>query len=405
MNYIKYQKTTDYFRFINNSILLGHIDIELTERCNNRCIHCYINQPEIDRQLQVTEMTTEMVKSVLKEAVGLGCLSVRFTGGEPLLREDFLELYRYARRLGLRVTLFTNACLVTTDLAKIFASEPLGNPIEVTVYGLHSQSYDAVVGRMGAFEEFWHGIELLKEYNIPFVVKQSLLPPNRSEIAEFEAFAAKLPGMVQKPGYSMNFDLRARRDNPAKNKIIKTLRMSPEDTLSILAREPKRYIKGMREFVCKFMSGPNDQLFSCGAGLGTCVDAFGNAQMCTLLRHPDTVYPLDPGLHLENHPETGMPPLHYALKEFFPQIRRMRAKNPAYLQRCAKCFIKGLCEQCPAKSWEEHGTLDTPVEYLCDVGHAQARYLGLLFDGEKSWEIPPEIWKVRLSSFIEGSED
>jgi MoaA/NifB/PqqE/SkfB family radical SAM enzyme len=350
-------------------------------------------------------MTTEMVKSILKEAVGLGCLSVRFTGGEPLLREDFLELYRYARRLGLRVTLFTNACLVTTDLAKIFASEPLGNPIEVSVYGMHPQSYDAVVGRMGAFEEFWRGIELLLEYNIPFVVKQSLLPPNRSEMAEFEAFAAKLPGMVQKPGYSMNFDLRARRDNPAKNKIIKNLRMSPEETLSILTREPKKYIKGMREFVSKFMSGPNDQLFSCGAGLGTCVDAYGNAQMCMLLRHPDTVYPLDPHLHLEKHPETDLPPLHYALKEFFPQIRRMRAKNPAYLQRCAKCFIKGLCEQCPAKSWEEHGTLDTPVEYLCEVAHAQARYLGLLFEGEKSWEIPPEIWKVRLSSFIEGSQD
>lgn len=124
-----------------------------------------------------------------------------------------------------------------------------------------------------------------------------------------------------------------------------------------------------------------------------------------LLRHPDTLYPLDPQLHSKRHPETNLSALQYALKEFFPKIRQMLATNPDYLQRCAKCFLKGLCEQCPAKSWEEHGTLDTPVEYLCEVAHAQARYLGLLFNGEKSWEIPSEIWKARLSAFIEDAED
>ncbi len=41
----------------------------------------------------------------------------------------------------------------------------------------------------------------------------------------------------------------------------------------------------------------------------------------------------------------------------------------------------------PAKSWTEHGTLDTPVEYLCEVAHAQARKLGLLGEDEKSWEV------------------
>jgi hypothetical protein len=49
---------------------------------------------------------------------------------------------------------------------------------------------------------------------------------------------------------------------------------------------------------------------------------------------------------------------------------------------------------CPAKSWAEHGTLDTPVEYLCRVAHAQARDLGLLQDGERSWEVTD--WHSRV---------
>ena len=82
----------------------------------------------------------------------------------------------------------------------------------------------------------------------------------------------------------------------------------------------------------------------------------------------------------------------------------MKAINPEYLNRCARCFLKGLCEQCPAKAWEEHGTLDTPVEYLCEVAHAQARYLGMLEAEEHAWEIPNEVSRERVRRFVE-SED
>ena len=79
--------------------------------------------------------------------------------------------------------------------------------------------------------------------------------------------------------------------------------------------------------------------------------------------------------------------LREGLTGFFPKVRERRATNPDYLRRCARCFLKGLCEQCPAHAWSEHGTLDTPVEYLCQVTHAQAVYLGLLAEGEHAWDV------------------
>jgi radical SAM protein with 4Fe4S-binding SPASM domain len=94
-----------------------------------------------------------------------------------------------------------------------------------------------------------------------------------------------------------------------------------------------------------------------------------------MLRHPVAVYDLRNGS------------LKDALTDFFPRLREMKAKNPDYLARCARCFLKGLCEQCPAKSRMEHGTLDTPVEYLCQVAHAQALDLGLLKEGETAWNV------------------
>ena len=393
-----------YVRYVRQSVKppasrLAFLDIELTERCNSRCIHCYINQPAGDLKFKAREMSTAFVKDVLKQAANLGCLTVRFTGGEPLLREDFSELYLFARRLGLKVLLFTNARLITPELAGHFARIPPGEPIEVSVYGMHARSYDQAAGVTGAFEQYQQGITLLKEHCVPFTVKQSLLPSNRDERPEFEAFAASLSRSGKKPDYTMNFDLRARRDDQAKNRQIRGLRFSAEETLAELTKEPGKFAAEMRHFAGKYMRAPGDKLFNCGAGLGTCIDAYGRAQMCMLLRHPDTVYFLDLEQHKQKNPGSELMPLEYALDNFFPQVRQMRTSNPEYLQRCAACFLHGLCEQCPAKSWEEHGTLDQPVEYCCRVAHVKAVYLGLVREGEKAWELAPAIRQARLKAF------
>src|SRR3990172_6817067 len=76
--------------------LLGQLDIELTERCNNNCIHCCINLP-VDDAARTREMETAFILEVVTQAADLGCLTVRFTGGEPLLREDFADLYLFTR--------------------------------------------------------------------------------------------------------------------------------------------------------------------------------------------------------------------------------------------------------------------------------------------------------------------
>ena len=368
--------------------LLGQLDIELTERCNNRCIHCLINLPEDDRKAKAREMETAFVLGVLKQAADLGCMVVRFTGGEPLLRPDLPHLYLATRKMGMQVILFTNARLITPELVQLLARYPPGRVVEVTVYGMHPESYDAVAGVKGAYHEFRRGVDLLLEYKIPFVVKQALLPQNRHEMAEFEAWAATIPSMDKRPGYSMNFDLRARRDDPAKNRRIAALRLSPEETVAMITRDAPGYVKEMQEFCSKFMGASGDVIFSCGAGHGTCIDAYGFAQMCLPLRHKDTVYDLHKGTLKE------------VLTESFPKFREKKAENPEYLRRCAVCFLKGLCEQCPAKSWMENGTLDTPVEYLCEVAHAEARYLGLLHEGEHSWEVTDGI--ARVERFAAG---
>jgi len=368
---------------------LGRLDIELTERCNNNCIHCCINLEAGDLSAKKRELSIYKVKEILKEAVSLDCLTVRFTGGEPLLRDDFEELYVFARRLGLKVLLFTNATLITPKLADLFSRIPPLEKVEITVYGMKKASYEGVTRVHGSFEAAWRGINLLLEKKIPFIVKGSLLPFNKDEIDEFEKWADTIPWMDKPPSYSMFFDLRCRHDG-RKNDSIKKLRFTPEEGLKVITRQKDKYLEEMKEFCSKFMRPAGNNLFSCGAGCASgCVDAYGMFQPCLSLRHAETVYDLKDGS------------LKDALINFFPKVREIKAVNPDYLNRCAKCFLKGLCEQCPAKSCLENGTLDTPVEYYCEIAHVQARYLGLIKDNEKAWEVRDR--ENRIKKFVELS--
>jgi radical SAM protein with 4Fe4S-binding SPASM domain len=375
----------------NLSPRLGNIDIELTERCNNNCIHCNVNLPAKDHNSKAREMTTAQIKEILVEAVALGCLNVRFTGGEPLMRSDFEEIYIFARKLGLKVLLFTNARSITPHLADLFAHFPPLANIEITVYGMHSVSYETVSRVPGSFAQFRRGVSLLFERNVPFIFKMALLPANRKEINKFEAWAGTIPWMVKTPNYIILLDKRRSRDDWEKDRMITSFRLTPEEVLAIMTRNGEiEYRKRAQDFSYKFMALPGDQLFNCGAGRILSIDPYGYAHPCMGLR----VEHLRTNIFDSKREES----LSTAL-EHFESLGELRARNPVYLSHCAQCFLRGFCGQCPARSWTENGTFDTPVEYYCSIAHMQARYLGWLKENEMAWTVCD--WRERIGHTIE----
>ncbi|BDD87671.1 radical SAM protein [Desulfofustis limnaeus] len=383
--YITRKKLTGSGLWKNGGPQLARLDIELTERCNNNCTHCYINQPEHDRETQQREMTTDRVKQILAEAARLGCLTVRFTGGEPLLREDFSDIYRYTRRLGIKVILFTNATLITEEVIALFQRYPPGEPVSITIYGMNQASYEAVSRTKGSYAAAMNGVNLLLEHGIPVTLKTIHLPGRPDEITRFQEFLQRHPQLELSGGSTVKFNLRGRRDNHRKNEQIKNLRSSPGEVIALLTRDKPKYLKEKKQFIPRFMHPGGPELFSCGCGKGGSVDAYGFLQPCLLMRHPDLVYDLSTGT------------IEDALSHYFPRALERRAANPDYVSRCRQCFLKGLCDQCPAWSYMEHGTLDTPVDYLCAIAHEEALQLGLIASGEKAWEVTD--WRERIEKF------
>jgi len=367
--------------------LLSSLDIELTERCNNACSHCYINRPQEDEAARRTELSAAEIREVLEEAASLGCLSVRFTGGEPLVRDDFEEIYLAARKLGLKVAIATNATRITPRLADLLARVPPLLPVEITLYGSTREIYEALSGRRGSFDAAIRGVTALRERRLPFVITGTALSSDDREIEAFDRWVRANFLQERDPARVLALNLRAHRDDDGKNERIKALRLSPDRQYRILSRDEAAFRRDMARLFSRFAGPQGDRLFACEAGTGSaCLDSCGRLQACVLLRHPDATYDLKKG-SLED-----------ALKVFFPSLRETRAKNPDYIARCAGCFLSDLCDQCPARSWMESGTLDAPIEYFCRTSHRIARGLGLLGDTENAWDVPDR--GKRIEEFV-----
>ena len=122
---------------------LFYFDLEITARCNCNCRHCYINLPAGDKKAQKEELSVEKIDAIAREAVDLGAIWCLITGGEPLLRKDFSEIYMSLKRKGLLVSVFTNATLITEKHADMFKVYP-PRDIEVSVYGITKKTYEKI---------------------------------------------------------------------------------------------------------------------------------------------------------------------------------------------------------------------------------------------------------------------
>jgi len=349
------------------------LHFEVTERCNNNCRHCCINVPADDVDARKRELSLDEIRDIVDQAVELGTLWCLLTGGEPLLREDFQDIYLYLKQKGLLVSVYTNATLVDRPLVELLKRYP-PRDLEVTVYGTTEAAYEAITRVAGSFAAFERGMALLQEVGVPVRLKGMVMRSNVGQLETIRDYAHR-----QTKDY-FRFDpflhLRLRGES-GRNRSILAERLSPQEIVAVELADPDR--RGSLERSCEkiILDDIPDSglLFRCGAGReGFAVGAYGDFRLCASLVHPDTVYDLRRGT------------LRDAWNNLAPQVLRMETENEACRGRCLRCSIINLCIWCPAVAYLECGELDRPVEYFCEVAHARAWTLGVLEPGTWSWE-------------------
>ena len=327
--------------------------IELTRRCHLNCVHCYNNLPVRDPDALKNELTFEQHCRLLDEMTEAGCLWLLYTGGEILLRRDFLDIYTYARRKGLLITLFTNGTLLTPKIVDRLAHcRPFS--IEITLYGRTKETYERITGVPGSFEKCLRGIDLLLQHKLPLKLKTMALSVNKHELGDIKKFAE------EELGVEFKFDamISPRLDTSPHPLAV---RLSPEEIVTLDLQDPGRMAE-WTDFCVRF-KGPAeawDELYSCGGGIHAfAVDPYGRMTVCPFSQ--TDAYDLTGG----------------TFSGGWTHLKSVRDKKALRQTKCSRCEIKAMCGMCPANGELEGLDAEKPVDFLCRVAHLRAEALGI----------------------------
>lgn len=312
---------------------------ELTHRCSFRCVHCYLGDQKSIRKHQHRELETKTVFRLLDEMVEAGTLFLLLTGGDPMIRSDFAEIYKYAVRAGLLVTVFCNGSLVSEEIVRAFVAFP-PRILEITVYGATRETFEAVTQQPGSFSACMAGIERLQNAGIRLRLKTMVLTLNVDEFSAIRQLAADM-GVQFRHDCSLHAAI-AHEDNNGRSNVGTDMsrltdpleyRLAPEMAAAVDLSVEKLALELAEAAKKSCLSEATDRLYSCGAGkTGYSIDPYGELFPCLVVR-----------THNGNACDKGG--IQTCWDGVFREFTSCKASASFLCNRCGK---REMCTACPA---------------------------------------------------------
>lgn len=319
---------------------------ELTSRCTLNCKMCYIHRSQADSG---GEMSAEWWLDLAAKARDSGMLLLLLTGGEPMLRQDFDEIYTGCKNLGLLVSVNTNATLIDDRKLRLFADKP-PQRLNITLYGTSEETYSALCGNGDSYARVIDAIKELKKAGVNIKLNYSITPFNAADAPAAYDFAKSLDLPIQSVSYIFS-PVRA---------CGEAVRLSPADAAKAQF-EWNRHVLGdeyMKKFIeFKQAEGLGDgfcsEKINCRAALSTFwVTWDGKMTPCGMMTSPSV-----------------------AIDDFSEAWQKLKETRKTILlpKKCASCSLRKNCDMCAAVSMAECDKSDEVPQYACRKAHEYAK--------------------------------
>ena len=252
---------------------LHAFQIELTSRCNERCVHCYI--PHKNKN---TDIDPKLFYSVLDQLEKMGTLTLTLGGGEPMAHPDFLDFLKAAKSKDFYVVVLTNLTLLNDEIISAL-KEGCVSSVQTSLYSMIPEHHDAITAVPGSFEKTKAAIQLLIENNIPIQISCPTMKGNMNDFVDVLKWANE-----HKIRAYTDPSIMAMYDHNTTNLAN---RLTPDECrkifLDILEYDTdyqKRVLsESFQAEIEKACFKPDDQF--CGVGVSTCcMVANGNIYPC-----------------------------------------------------------------------------------------------------------------------------
>lgn len=329
--------------------------LDLTYRCDNDCRHCWLRLPPGSAEAK-NELTLEEIRRIAGEARSLGCREWTISGGEPMLRPDFADIFEALTSRSAGYTLITNGTLITPEIARLLKRP--GAKL-VSLYGATAEGHDHVTRTPGSFDALERGVAHLRSAGAGFTVQ---IVPMKSNIRDLDRMIRLAESWSPDWRFGAAWLHLSASGDAARNREISAERLDPDE----VARLDPLPVPGAIEAAHRDAACPGRN----GAGLyDECltarrsfhVDPYGGMSFCALVK--------DPALRADTRKMSFAEAWDRAL----PAMAGSVQAGPEYFDRCGRCEYRPECRWCPVYAYLEHRDHSASVDYLCRAAEAARR--------------------------------
>lgn len=306
-----------------------------TNACNMYCAHCY---REAGCKAE-EELSTEEAKDLLDRIALAGFKIMIFSGGEPLMRPDILELVRHAAELRLIPVFGTNGTLITPEMARNL-KEAGAKGMGISLDSLDREKHDRFRSFSGAWEGAVRGMKNCREAGLPFQIHTTVMDWNRGELEAMTDFAVEIGAKAHHffflvpTGRAKTIEEESLRAEAYEEVLTRIMKKQQEVPIELKPTCAPQFIRIADQlgYSTRFRRG-------CLAGLSYCIiSPRGKVQPCAYLN-----------MELGDVRKTP-----------FDEIWRdnqvlNRLRTLEYSGGCGSCAYKGVCGGCRARAACYHG--------------------------------------------------
>lgn len=340
-----------FFDVIKETTTILNLQFELSSRCNERCIHCYIPNYKKD---DGTDLPTKKVKQLIDEYAEMGGLQVTFSGGEAFLHKDLLELVEYCKNKDLKVSILSNL-LIITDHTIQKLKELNVSLIQTSLYSMDPDKHDAVTKVKGSFKRTKNAIDKLVRADIPVQISCPIMKANKEGYEEVLKYGRSLKIKVD-----CDYIIMAQSDLGTDNLANRLNLEETEKILRIIIENDIDYREKTLQqlpisdrILFDFSNYINEPM--CGVGYDNCcIAANGDVYPCSGWG----------GYVLGNVYKNS-------LKEIWlygEEVKKLRSITKGDFPECLKCDARNYCSTCLVRNFNESaGDMFKVNKHFCDV--------------------------------------
>lgn len=337
--------TQEFFsEYFEGKPQLTNLHIEITSRCNERCIHCYIPHDS-----KVSQIEPNLFYEVLEQGKKLNLIHLTISGGEPMLHKNFCNFLRKCREYDFSVNVLSNLTLLDDEIIKEMKENPLLS-VQTSLYSINSNIHDEITQLKGSCKKTKDSILKLIENDIPLQISCPIIKQNKDCYNDVIKWANN-NGIYAGDDYI----IIARYNHTTQNLSCRLSIKEIEELINNKAVNDPRYFDEIEKEAEKNKNNTPEDFICSVCESSICIGDNGNVYPCAGWQ--DYI--------VGNIKENSLKDI-WDNSEKIKYLRNLRKKD---FQECLKCPDKEYCTMCMVRNANESPEGDPLAvnEYFCDI--------------------------------------